>query len=437
MFVRKRRNRSGSTSVVVIDKSSGRQKELVCIGISSDTPEIEELVYKGKEWIMRHGGQSVLDFDGVEESFARVDEMLDNIESAAINGTKLILNRVYDKVGFNTITDDVLRNLVIARICQPGFSKDGKTSESQIILGLLVSAGGYPLSYAVFNGSQYEGRTMIPIIDDFKQRFNLKDFVVVADSGLMSKSNVKLLKEAGYKYIIGARLRNESDPVKDWVLSLNKEDGRIFERNCDKNERLIVGYSAKRAAKEAHNREQGVEKLRKRYATGSLTKDKLNKHGYNKFLEISKDVQVVINQDKVDLDARWDGLKGYRTNTNLSVQTIIEQYHGLWVVEKAFRISKGNLEMRPIFHFTEKRIEAHICICFVAYKVYKELERIIQEIKLNMSVDKVLDIAKTLITLQVKIPGTNRVRTRTLFLTPEHQSLLPLFKYLGIYSQNG
>ena len=514
MFVRKRRNRSGSTSVVVIDKSSGRQKELVCIGISSDTQEIEELVYKGKEWIMRHGGQSVLDFDGVEESFARVDEMLDNIESAAINGTKLILNRVYDMVGFNTITDDVLRNLVIARICQPGskmataaylkayykedinhwqiyrymdklystqqeavqkisvahtmrilggqiglmfydvtslyfetpsrddlrqpgFSKDGKTSESQIILGLLVSAGGYPLSYAVFNGSQYEGRTMIPIIDDFKQRFNLMDFVVVADSGLMSKANVKLLKEAGYKYIIGARLRNESEPVKDWVFSLNKEDGRLFERNCDKNERLIVGYSAKRAAKEAHNREQGVEKLRKRYATGSLTKDKLNKHGYNKFLEISKDVQVVINQDKIDLDARWDGLKGYRTNTNLSVQTIIEQYHGLWVVEKAFRISKGNLEMRPIFHFTEKRIEAHICICFVAYKVYKELERIIQEIKLNMSVDKVLDIAKTLITLQVKIPGTNRVRTRTLFLTPEHQSLLPLFKYLGIDSQNG
>ena len=120
MFVRKRRNRSGSTSVVVIDKSSGRQKELVCIGISSDTQEIEELVYKGKEWIMRHGGQSVLDFDGVEESFARVDEMLDNIESAAINGTKLILNKVYDMVGFNAISDDVLRNLVIARICQPG-----------------------------------------------------------------------------------------------------------------------------------------------------------------------------------------------------------------------------------------------------------------------------------------------------------------------------
>ncbi len=90
--------------------------------------------------------------------------------------------------------------------------------------------------------------------------------------------------------------------------------------------------------------------------------------------------------------------------------------------------------MRPIFHFTEKRIEAHICICFVAYKVYKELERIIKEIELGMSVDRLLDIAKTIITLKVKIPGTDKVRTKTLFLTQEQQSLLPLFKELEIDS---
>lgn len=74
-----------------------------------------------------------------------------------------------------------------------GFSKDGKTAESQIILGLLVSADGYPLSYSVFNGAQYEGRTMIPVIDDFIRRFNIKDFVIVADSGLLNKTNVELL----------------------------------------------------------------------------------------------------------------------------------------------------------------------------------------------------------------------------------------------------
>lgn len=86
---------------------------------------------------------------------------------------------------FETAQTDVLR--------EPGFSKDGKTAESQVVLGLLVSEGGYPLSYSLFNGSQYEGFTMIPMIDDFKQRFTLgDDFVVVADSGLMNKNNVTL-----------------------------------------------------------------------------------------------------------------------------------------------------------------------------------------------------------------------------------------------------
>ena len=95
---------------------------------------------------------------------------------------------------FESSKTDVLR--------EPGFSKDGKTAESQIVLGLLVSRDGYPLSYCIFNGSQYEGYTMIPVIDDFIQRFLLDDFVVVADAGLMSKRNVQLLEDAGYKYII-------------------------------------------------------------------------------------------------------------------------------------------------------------------------------------------------------------------------------------------
>ena len=76
----------------------------------------------------------------------------------------------------------------------------------------------------------------------------------------------------------------------------------------------------------------------------------------------------------------------------------------LWVIERAYRITKGTLEMRPMFHFTQKRIEAHVCICFVAYKVYKELERILLENNINLSVVKVLSIAKTVTTIRVKLP---------------------------------
>ena len=310
---------------------------------------------------------------------------------------------------------------------QDGFSKDGKTAESHIVLGLLVSEDGYPLSYSVFNGKQYEGYTMIPIIDDFVQRFNLTDFIVVADSGLMSETNVNLLESAGYKYILGARIRSESPKVKKWLLDIVREDDHCAEYVKRAGQRLIVSYSEARAKKNAHNREKGVTRLKKAYAKGTLTKDKVNKRGYNKFLDISKDVMVSINYDKIAKDARWDGLKGYITNTNLDAKEVIKQYHGLWVVELAFRIGKSNLEMRPMFHFTPKRIEAHICICFVAYKVYKELERTLRMMEIGMSVDKVLFIAKTITTLKIRLPN-GELYTEALYNTPQQAVLKPLIE---------
>jgi len=83
--------------------------------------------------------------------------------------------------------------------------------------------------------------------------------------------------------------------------------------------------------------------------------------------------------------------------------------------------------MRPMFHFTERRIEAHVCICFVAYKVYKELERIIAATGIRMSVDKVLDIAKTITTVRVNMPQNHEVYTKTLFLSEQHKAIKPLF----------
>lgn len=307
----------------------------------------------------------------------------------------------------------------------PGFSKDGKTAESQIVLGLLVSRDGYPLSYNIFNGSQYEGRTFIPIIDDFVQRFSLTDFIVVADAGLLSRKNITLLKAAGYKFILGGRIKKESAMVQDWVLALEKDSRKLNETAINGDERIIISYSDERAAKDRHNRERGIQRLRKAYASGRISKKNINQRGYNKFLTIENDVIVSIDEAKIEHDARWDGLKSYVTNTDLSATDVIEQYHGLWVVERAFRITKGSLEARPIFHFTERRIEAHICICFVAYKLYKELERLLRTLGIHLSVDKALDIAKTISTVTVALPdGTQD--TRIMLMTEEQRQLQPL-----------
>ena len=512
MFVRKKKNRSGSVSVAVVDKSKGRFREIRQFGVAHTEAEINALVWQAKDWIRRYAGQRLIDFEGESVSQeSDIDQFVERIDSASINGTYMLLSQVYDFVGFNLIKDEILRHLVIARICQPasklattaylrsyykedvhlsriyrymdklynrqmervqeisiahtrqilggsigllfydvttlyfetapkddmrqaGFSKDGKTSEAQVVLGLLVSQDGYPLSYSIFNGSQYEGYTMIPIIDDFVHRFSLKDFVIVADSGLMSGKNVKLLRSAGYKYIVGARIKSEDSATKDWILSLERKDGVEYECMRSDGDRLIVSYSSGRAANDAKNRKKGVERLEKSYKSGILTKANVNKRGYNKFLEISKDVQVRINPEKIAEDERWDGLKGYVTNTNLTADEVITQYHGLWVVERAFRISKGNLEMRPMFHFTERRIEAHVCICFVAYKVYKELERIIKLRGIGLSVDKVIDIAKTIISIDIKTDGVKGTARRTLFLTEEQKIIQPLFDLEKIVS---
>ncbi|MDE7426923.1 MAG: IS1634 family transposase [Muribaculaceae bacterium] len=319
---------------------------------------------------------------------------------------------------FETAREDTLRS--------PGFSKDGKTAESQIVLGLLVSRDGYPLSYNVFNGAQYEGRTMIPIIDDFVQRFSLTDFIVVADAGLLSRKNITLLKQAGYKFILGGRIKKESKSVQDWVLSLEKDPHKLNETVINGDERIIISYSEQRAVKDSHNRDKGIQRLRKAYSSGKIKKQNVNQRGYNKFLVIENDVMVSIDEAKIVADAQWDGLKSYVTNTNLPASEVINQYHGLWVVERAFRITKGTLEARPIFHFTERRIEAHICICFVAYKLYKELERLLPIINIPLSVDKVLDIAKTISTVTIRLEdGTTR--SRTLLNTAEERQLAPLF----------
>jgi len=349
----------------------------------------------------------------------------EKIQQISVEHTRRILG---GKIGlvFYDVTTLYFESDYSDDLRERGFSKDGKHAQPQVVLGLLVSRDGYPLSYSLFNGSQYEGRTMLPIVEDFVKRFNLDDFVVVADAGLMNKPNISLLESGDYKYIIGAKIKSEIEEIKQWILSLEKRNS-IFYETKKGNSRLIIGYSENRAKKDRYNREKGVKRLKMAYKSGKVTKENINKRGYNKFLEISDNVQVVINQEKINDDEKWDGLKGYLTNTELPAKEVYEQYSGLWVIEKAYRVTKGTLEMRPMFHFTAKRIEAHVCICFAAYKVYKELERILKISEINLSVDKVLNIAKTITTLKIRLPACGETLTKTILITQKHNSIKKLF----------
>jgi transposase len=310
-----------------------------------------------------------------------------------------------------------------------GFSKEGRHQNPQIVLGLLVSVGGYPLAYEIFEGNKYEGHTMLPVIDAFKKKYELGKMVVIADSGLLSNENIIDLQRNGYEFILGARIKNEQQPLQKQILSLKLKNGESALLKKDEQTRLIISYSLSRHKKDQANREKGLLKLEKQVKSGRLTKANINNRGYNKYLKLDGEIKVDIDRDKFTADGKWDGLKGYLTNTTLSKEEIIENYNHLWRIEKAFRVSKHDLKIRPIYHRLHRRIEAHVCIAFAAYKVFKELERQLYEMKANLSPEKAIEIAKTIYSLKVLNPLNNEVVEQTLILNEEQKYLSQLFNF--------
>lgn len=309
-----------------------------------------------------------------------------------------------------------------------GFSKDGKHQNPQIVLGLLVSTNGYPLAYDIFEGNKYEGDTMLPIIDAFRQKYSFESLTVVADSGLISDRNIKDLEDRGYKYIFGARIKNQPRNIEEQICALDLKDGesKIIWKNP--GTALIINFSAKRAKKDYFNRERGLKRLEKQIVSGKLTKLNINKRGYNKYLKMEGEMDISIDREKFDQDGKWDGLKGYQTNDKgLSKQQVVENYRQLFKIEKAFRISKHDLKIRPIYHRVQRRIEAHICLSFAAYKVYKELERQLYSKNANISAEKAIDIAKTIFSIKVSLNNSNQTIEKTIITSEEQRHLVQLF----------
>lgn len=490
VFIRQKKNKSGSISVQIISKIGGRYKVAKTIGSSESEDQVKLLVQQAKVDLLSLVGQSSL---FIPEQDVQVESYLNTIENIQIRtiGPELIFGRIYDAIGYNAIEEDIFRHLVIARLAFPlsklktieymyryqgvtigldqvyrfldklnaklkeqveqisyqhtlktlegeigivfydmttlyfesneeddfrmtGFSKDGKHHLPQIYLGLLVGLGGYPIGYDLFEGKLFEGNTLIPVIDKLTKKFNLARPIIVADAGLLTKANIDTLASLGYTYIIGARAKSEKTIIKNEILSLKLNDGETKVIHKTDGNRLIISYSEKRAKKDEHNRKRGLSRLEKQVKSGKLTKQNINNKGYNKYLRMKGQVEIEIDYDKYNADKRWDGLKGYITNTALSPSTILEQYKNLWHIEKAFRMSKTDLRIRPIYHRLKRRIEAHICLSFAAYSIYKELERILNENHSSISTLQAAELTHTMYQLQISLPESKKNKMITL-----------------------
>lgn len=347
----------------------------------------------------------------------------ETIEKISYEHTKKTLDTIsvvfYDMTTlyFEAEDEDDLRKI--------GFSKDGKFQCPQIMIGLLVGEGGYPIGYDVFEGNTFEGHTLIPTLEKIQQKYGFKKPIVVADSGLLSKDNIKKLQEKEYQFILGARIKNETNSVKRAILLARKEmkngDTGVIEK--EDGSTLILSLSDRRARKDASNREKGLKKLRLKVKSGILTKQSITNRGYNKFLTLSSDIKVELDEEKIKEDERWDGLKGYVTNSKLSSDKVIEHYGHLWQIEKAFRISKTDLRIRPIYHRKKNRIEAHLCIAFVAYSIWKELEKLLKEAGTEMSPKRAGELTHTMYEVFYTLPHSKKQEKTALQMDDEQQVL--------------
>jgi transposase len=382
---------------------------------------------KTTDYLYKHQGLSI----DVERVYRYLDKLHSKqkeiIEQISYEHTLKLFDNQLNFVFYDVTTlyfeaeqEDDLRKM--------GFSKEGKHQNPQILLGLLVSVDGYPLAYDIYEGNKYEGDTLLPVIEGFKTKYQLKQLTVIADAGLLSNENITKLQAGGYEYILGARIKNESTQIKEKILALKLQNGQSAQLVKNEFIKLIISYSDKRAKKDAVNRKRGLEKLKLSIANGKLTKNNINNRGYNKYLKLTGEVTVEIDNSKYKADAQWDGLKGYLTNSSLSKEEIIEQYVYLWKIEKAFRISKTDLKIRPIFHRIRRRIEAHICIAFCSYKIYKELERQLKVLNSDLSPEKAINIANTIYQLTMVTPYSNSSITRILLNNEEQKNLFDLFK---------
>lgn len=351
----------------------------------------------------------------------------DEIEAIAYNNTKRILGERISIVFYDMTTlyfeaedEDDLRKI--------GFSKDGKFQHPQIMLGLLVGKGGYPISYDIFEGNTFEGHTLLPVLRRIEKKYGFKDVTLIADAAMLSKSNLKNLSDANHKFIVGGRIKNESETLQKQILKNIKflHNGGHLDLAREDGTRLIVTHSEQRAKKDAHNRDRGLTKLKEKIRSGKLTKEHLNNRGYNKFLVLEGTVAVSLDKNKIAADAKWDGLKGYITNTEHQPDLIVENYRELWQIEKAFRISKTDLRIRPIYHFLKKRIESHICIAFVAYTIIKELELLLQKAEIKMSPKRASDLTQNMYSLSYILPGDAVAQEIVLNMDQEQQILFNL-----------
>lgn len=277
-----------------------------------------------------------------------------------------------------------------------GFSKDHRFQDVQIIIGLVVNRDGFPLYFDIFKGSTFEGKTFVPVVEKIKKLLGSSHLTVIADAAMISRVNIEELHKKGIGFIVGARLGNVPKKLQEEISrGILGIDQKVTTVNY-LNHRLVCQYVNSRAAKDRSDREKQIERAK------AIISSPAKITGRFRFVE-TVNGRYEVNNELIEKAKMLEGIKSYLTNTDLDEQTIIDRYHDLWQIEKSFRITKSDLEARPIFHQLDATIASHLIIVFAGLAISRYLE-----IKTGMSLRRILKITQKVLTHKVVIPKTGQ-----------------------------
>ncbi len=360
---------------------------------------------------------------GVTLDLDRVYRMMDSLDGPAIERLKNIsyqntLSLLGTKIDviFYDATTIYFESFEEDELKKNGFSKDHKHNQPQVLLALMVTSDGLPVDYEIFPGDTYEGHTLIPALTKIRKKYNIEKIVFVADSAMLSKNNIKMLEDLegdNFSYIVGARLKSAASALKSRILDKSnyrkvKKEYYVAEL-ADGNRRIISSYSGKRARKDARDRKRAIAKLMAKLDRSASAKSHLSNHGYRKYLKVEGKSRISLDEEKIASDAKWDGLHGVVTNSSLAPMDVLSKYNELWNVEAAFRVTKHDLKVRPVYHWKPRRIAAHIAIRFTSYGLVKNLEYRVRLQYRKLSIEK---IRQLLMKVQTSILFDSQKRIR-------------------------
>lgn len=361
----------------------------------------------------------------LDDVYTMMDHVSDHEDEVKRRISRSTLSLFKDKVDvlFFDVTTLHFESIEANDIKEFGFSKDCKFKEVQVMLALVTTTDGLPITYRVFPGNMYEGHTLIEMVKGLRTEYEVENILLVADRAMFSEDNLKAMEDLGVGYIVAAKLKGLDRETKkriiedvDYRACVISDELHWAKEFAYKSRRLIVSYATKRAKKDMADRLRLIERLQNKVKNGKIKlTDLITNQGTKKYIKIEKG-EATINEEKISTDSKWDGLHGVMTNMEKKPAVeVLEKYRGLWQIEEAFRINKHDLKMRPIYHYSPKRIRAHLAICFLAFTLAKQATHRVRIQQKEMSFER---IRNELLHVQASVVVDQETKKR--YVIPSH-----------------